>query len=299
MLVDRFNRRITNLRISVTDRCNLSCFYCHKEGQFCNTGIEMSPEEISEIAKAFRELGVKKVKITGGEPLLRRDIVEIVEMLPEFDEVSMTTNGILLDKYAFDLKDAGLSRVNISLDSLNPSKYKNLTGGEFKKVISGIETAVQAELTPIKLNMVVMKGINDDEVQEMIEFTSRFNRRGINVILQIIELLKLPNLEDYYFDIGLIENEVAKKAEDFRVRAMHHRRQYYLNGTAVEFVRPMDNTEFCYNCNRIRVTTDGKIKACLLRDDNLIDVKGLRGEELKKKIFEAVGLREPYFSGGD
>jgi cyclic pyranopterin phosphate synthase len=259
----------------------------------------MSPEEISEIAKAFRELGVKKVKITGGEPLLRRDIVEIVEMLPEFDEVSMTTNGILLDKYAFDLKDAGLSRVNISLDSLNPSKYKNLTGGEFKKVISGIETAVQAELTPIKLNMVVMKGINDDEVQEMIEFTSRFNRRGINVILQIIELLKLPNLEDYYFDIGLIENEVAKKAEDFRVRAMHHRRQYYLNGTAVEFVRPMDNTEFCYNCNRIRVTTDGKIKACLLRDDNLIDVKGLRGEELKKKIFEAVGLREPYFSGGD
>jgi cyclic pyranopterin phosphate synthase len=295
MLIDRFNRRITNLRISVTDKCNLRCFYCHKEGQFSNTGVEMTPEEIKEIALVFRELGVKKVKITGGEPLLRRDIVEIISLMPSFEEISMTTNGILLEKYAQELKESGLSRVNISLDTLSPETYRKLTGGNIEEVVKGLDSAVNAGLTPVKLNMVVMNGINHNEVEEMIEFISKYNSNGIKVILQVIELLKLPELEKYYYDIGSIEEIISAQANGFRVRSMHHRKQYFLNSSAVEFVRPIDNTEFCYNCNRIRITTDGKIKPCLLRDDNLVDIKGLKGDELKKKIFEAIGLREPYF----
>ncbi len=295
MLIDRFNREITNLRISVTDKCNLRCFYCHKEGFLSKKCDELTPGEIARIAQAFKDLGIKKVKITGGEPLVRRDIVEIIAEMPEFDEISMTTNGTLLERYAKDLKESGLNRVNISLDSLNPEKYRNLSKGKLEDVLKGLESAVEAKLTPVKLNMVVMKGINEDEVDDMIRFISEYNKEGLNVILQIIELLKLPGLESYWFDIGIIERKISAIAKGVRVRKMQKRKQYLLDEGAVEFVRPMDNTEFCYNCNRIRVTCDGKVKPCLLRSDNLVDVRGLEGEELKQKILKAVSLREPYF----
>ncbi|AGK62223.1 cyclic pyranopterin monophosphate synthase subunit MoaA [Archaeoglobus sulfaticallidus PM70-1] len=297
MLIDRFNRKITNLRISVTDACNLNCFYCHKEG-YCVKGSSpdvLSVEDIAEITKAFYELGIKKVKITGGEPLLRKDILDIISVMPDFEEISMTTNGTLLDKYAYELKDAGLNRVNISLDSLNPETYKKITGGELERVLSGLESAVNAGLTPVKLNMVVMKEVNEDEIDDMLEFTSKYNEDDVRVILQIIELLKLPELEDYYMDISSIEERIAKKAINFRIRSMQKRKQYHLGSSVVEFVKPVDNTEFCYNCNRIRITKDGKIKPCLMRNDNLVDVRGLKGYALKEKIFQAVNMREPYF----
>jgi|Deesub1362B_J571_1020462.scaffolds.fasta_scaffold00029_144 cyclic pyranopterin phosphate synthase len=295
MLIDRFNRKITNLRISVTDRCNLRCFYCHKEGFLSKKCDELTPDEISKIAQVFKDLGIKKVKITGGEPLVRQDIVEIIAEMPEFDEISMTTNGILLEKYAMDLKKSGLNRVNVSLDSLNPEKYRDLSRGKLEDVLRGLEAAVEAELTPVKLNMVVMKGINENEVNDMIHFISKYNKDGLNVILQLIELLKLPGLESYWFDIGIIENRISAIAKDVRVRKMQKRKQYLIDEGAIEFVRPTDNTEFCYNCNRIRVTCDGKVKPCLLRNDNLVDVRGLEGEELRQRILEAVNLRKPYF----
>ncbi len=298
MLIDRFNRKITNLRISVTDKCNLNCFYCHKEGFLSKGCDELSPGEIATIAQAFKDLGIKKVKITGGEPLVRRDIVEIITEMPKFEEISMTTNGILLERYAMDLKESGLNRVNVSLDSLVPEKYRKLSGGgKLEYVLAGLEAAVEAGLVPVKVNMVVMKGINEDEVDDIIHFLSKYNRDDVKVILQLIELLKLPGLENYWFDIGCIEKRISAVAKDVRVRKMQKRRQYLLDEGAVEFVRPMDNTEFCYNCNRIRVTCDGKIKPCLLRNDNLVDARGLKGEELKQKILEAVSLREPYFRG--
>ncbi len=297
MLIDRFNRKITNLRISVTDRCNLNCFYCHKEGIFQRSENELTSDEIKEITTAFKELGIKKVKITGGEPLLRNDIVEIVQKIPKFDEVSMTTNGILLEKYAFDLKESGLSRVNISLDTLNGEKFKSLTGGDIEKVFSGLACAIDAGLTPIKLNMVIMKEINENEVRDMIKFIFKLNKNGINVILQLIELLKLPGLKKHYFDIGIIEREVAREANEVRIRSMQRRKQYYMDGGIIEFVRPVDNTEFCFNCNRIRVTADGKIKPCLLRNDNLVDIRGVKGKELRNRIMKAINLREPYFKG--
>jgi cyclic pyranopterin phosphate synthase len=297
MLVDRFNRKITNLRISVTDRCNLNCFYCHKEGFLSKGCDELSADEISRIAYAFKKLGVKKVKITGGEPLVRRDIVDVIAALPAFDEISMTTNGILLEDYATELKEGGLDRINISIDSLKAGNYQRLSGGRLDRVLSGLEAAIEADLTPVKVNMVVMKGINDGEVDDMIDFLSRYNGEDESpkVILQLIELLKLPGLEGYWYDIGLIEDRISARAKGVRVRRMHGRRQYVIDGGVVEFVRPMDNTEFCYNCNRIRVTCDGKIKPCLLRSDNLVDVRGLEGRELERRIIEAVRLREPYF----
>jgi cyclic pyranopterin phosphate synthase len=253
---------------------------------------EMSVEEIALICKAFYDLGVEKVKITGGEPLLRKDIVEIVQEMPPFKDISIVTNGILLSKLAYDLKDAGLDRVNVSLDTLNESKYKIITGKNMlKNVIEGIYSACDAGLFPIKLNMVVLKGINDDEVEDILEFASKFNKDGINVILQLIEVVNMP---DYYVDLSELESRFSKIAEKVIVRGLHSRKQYVFGNKAVEFVRPFHG-EFCMHCTRIRVTSDGKIKPCLLRNDNLVDLRGLSYEEMIKAIKKAVALREPFF----
>ncbi len=298
MLIDRFGRIITNLRIAITMKCNLNCIYCHREGQKESkkeNKTEMSVEEISKIAKAFKELGIKKVKITGGEPLLRRDVCDIISSMPDFKEISMTTNGIYLSKLAWDLKDSGLDRVNVSLDSLRRDVYKYITrGGDVNKVIDGIATACDAKLTPIKVNMVILKGLNDDQVSEMMEFISNMNSESIKTILQVIEILKLPGLEKYYKDITNLEKEIASKAEAVILRGMHFRRQYKIGNVVVEFIKPVNNREFCMHCNRIRVTSDGKVKPCLMRDEG-IKVVGLEGKELINAIKKAVNLREPYY----
>ncbi len=293
MLVDAFGRRITNLRISVTSRCNLNCFYCHQEGY--SSDKELTPDEISEIAAAFKSLGIRKVKITGGEPLIRKDIVEIVEKLPEFDEVSMTTNGVRLSKYAPDLKEAGLSRVNVSLDTLDGEKYRAMTrGGKIERVIDGIHEAVSAGLTPVKINMVLVSGFNLEEVDRMVDFVRRF--RG-NVILQLIELVSLNYNGEGHFDVYELAKRFERNAKEVRVRSMQRRKQYVFDDYAVELVKPVDNSEFCSACNRIRVTADGKIKPCLMRNDNLVDIRGLEGESLINAIKKAVMLREPYYRG--
>lgn len=293
MLVDRFDRRITNLRISVTSRCNLNCFYCHREGY--DASNELTPDEIAEIAKAFRKLGVEKLKITGGEPLVRQDIVEIVEKLPEFKEISMTTNGIRLSEIAHDLKKAGLDRVNVSLDTLDGRKYSYATrGGRIERVISGIEAAVDAELTPIKLNMVLIDGFNLDEIDRMVEFAKQFEG---NVIVQFIELVNLNYNGEGHFDVYTLVHKFEKGAKEVRIRGMQKRKQFIFDKYAVEFVKPVDNSEFCMACNRIRVTADGKVKPCLMRNDNLVDIRGLKGENLKRAIMKALNLREPYYRG--
>ena len=291
MLVDRYGRAIRHLRISVTTRCNLNCIYCHMEGEN-PSGNEMSVDEIAKICKAFYDLGVQKVKITGGEPLLRKDIVEIVQEMPPFKDISIVTNGTLLSKLAYELKEAGLHRVNVSLDTLNEDRYKLITGKNMlKKVIDGIYSAYDAELFPIKLNMVVLKGINDDEIDGLLEFSSKFNRSEIRVILQLIEVVNMPN---YYFDPSKLESKFSSIAERIIVRGLHGRKQYIFKNKAVEFVRPFHG-EFCMHCTRIRVTSDGRIKPCLLRNDNLVDLRGLSYEETIKAIKRAVALREPFF----
>jgi len=289
MLVDRFGRPIKHLRISVTSKCNMNCIYCHNEGMK-NVGEDMSLDEIVEICKAFHSLGVEKVKITGGEPLVRRDIVEIVAEMPKFKEISMVTNGYYLSKFAEELKEVGLDRVNVSLDTLNPETYKFITGVKgLEKVLDGIESAYNAGLTPIKLNMVVMKGINEHEIEDILSYTTKFNRNGINVILQLIEIV---GFDEYYFSLDDIEEKFKRLAKIVITRNLHARRQYILGDRAVEFIRPF-HAKFCMHCTRMRVTADGKLKPCLMRDVT-VDVRGLKGEELFKAIKKAVELREPY-----
>jgi len=300
ILEDSYGRRVTGLRISITDRCNLSCMYCHNEGADCcargPVGNEMKPELICGIVREAAKFGVNKIKFSGGEPLFRKDFEEILSCLPPLKEVSATTNGILLEKRARTLKAAGLDRVNVSLDSLVPEKYERITGaspGSLEKVIRGIDSAVEAGLTPVKLNMVLLKGINDDEIDSMMEFIRPY--KGM-VILQLIELMDIdPKLSKYMIDSKALEKSLAERASEVKVRHLHHRRKYIIDGVEVEFVRPMDNSEFCAYCSRLRVTADGKFKPCLLVNDNLVDVMGAKNsEEIEELLKLAVSRRKPY-----
>lgn len=302
MLYDRFSRPLTSMRISITQRCNLDCIYCHREGVFEKAAVEMTPEEICRIAAVCTKNGVRKVKITGGEPLLRSDVCEIVEKISGIHgikDISMTTNGVLLEEYAHELKKAGLNRINVSLDTLKPEVFSMITGGgNLKQVIDGIDEAIKAGLKPVKLNMVVMRGINEKEVRGLVK---RYSRE--DVVLQLIELMNTDNefFEKYFYDLDEIERGFEGEAEEVEVRKfMQGRRKYVLNGAQVEIVKPMHNTEFCASCTRIRITADGKFKPCLMRSDNLVDFlapmrKGAGEEELEELLKEAMEKREPYF----
>lgn len=303
MLRDPYGRPVRSIRVSVTRKCNLRCFYCHREGEEEKALTEMTADEICNIIKIAASFGVNKVKLTGGEPLLRADIIEVVSRirgLRGIREIAMTTNGVLLEEYALDLRAAGLDRVNISLDTLNPDKYSQITGlNALTKVLSGIKEAKRVGFSPIKLNMVILRGVNDDEVERMITFAEE------NALtLQIIELESKDEDEiyrEYHVELDKIEEYFLKRAEKVTVRRMHHRKKYRLSsGGEVEVVKPMHNTEFCSHCNRLRVTSDGKLKPCLFRNDNLVDIvgpmrKGASEEALRKIFIEAVKLREPYF----
>ena len=167
-LRDSYGRPVTNLRISLTSRCNLSCIYCHAEGEK-NPDTDMSTEEIIGIMNVAAKFGIRSIKFTGGEPLIRPDILDIIQAVPKGIESSITTNGVLLAGMAEGLKKAGLRRVNVSLDSLNPGTYKRITGCDrLGDVLAGIDAALMAGLTPVKLNMVVLSGINDNEIDDFL-----------------------------------------------------------------------------------------------------------------------------------
>jgi len=302
VLYDRFGREIRSLRISITQRCNLNCFYCHREGEE-SPRTEMTVDEIGTLISLASRLDISKVKITGGEPLIRKDITEIIEECAgKMEEVSLTTNGILLADRADELSNAGLNRVNISLDSLKGETYRRITGVDaLERVLEGVRAAKDAGLVPVKLNTVLLKGINDQELDEMIKFAEREG-----AILQLIELeTSRDNLNDgfysrYHVDMHEIEEQLKIRAERIVSRRMHHRMKYYLP-TEVEVVRPMHNSEFCANCTRIRITSDGWVKPCLLTNKGNVDILGpLRSgaseEELTELFIKAVRNREPYWS---
>jgi len=289
-LKDPYNRPVSNLRISLTPKCNLSCIYCHAEGERTPANT-MSAAEIAEVLRVASKFNIIHVKFTGGEPLLRDDLEDIISSVPENMEASLTTNGILLADRADDLKEAGLSRVNVSLDSLNPLTYKRISGSDrLGEVLSGISAALEAGLTPIKLNMVVLRGINDSEVDDFLAFV-RGNR---NLILQLIELMQFNDCT-YHGDLTGLEHDLAERSKTIFTRRMHHRKKYCLDGAEVEVVRPLHNTEFCAFCNRLRVTSDGKLKPCLLRTDNHVDIRGKVGVELEALFREAIRRREPFY----
>lgn len=304
MIRDSYRRPVSSVRISITQRCNLNCFYCHREGEDYNSHIEMTPEEIQRIVGVVSSFNIRKVKLTGGEPLLRNDILDIVKRIkniPEISEVSMTTNGTLLNKLANNLKDSGLSRINVSLDTLESETYKLITGiNGIKIIVQGIKKAIKVGLLPVKINMVILRGINDSQIWDMIEFSKKND-----LILQLIELesaLEDEFYKKYHADLFRIENDLEREAEKIIVRRMHHRKKYFLHGGGeVEVVKPMHNTEFCRKCNRIRITSDGRFKPCLFRSDNLIDflnpMRNKASDETLRELFvKAVKRRKPYFT---
>ncbi|MEM3403521.1 MAG: GTP 3',8-cyclase MoaA [Nitrososphaeria archaeon] len=303
MLLDLYNRPVYNLRISVTSKCNLKCFYCHSEGSLNKENKEISINGIIMISKLAASYGVKTVKLTGGEPLYRKDIIEIVKSIfsiKSFTEVSMVTNGQFLKEYSKQLKDAGLKRVNVSLPSLDSEKYEKITGGEVNRVLEGINEAVKSGLNPVKLNMVLLKGINDDEVDSMIEYAAKSG-----CILQIIELEPVRISKNLYSEfhkpIDGVEEKLSKISKSIQFRDdMHKRKIFQLDSTKVEVVHPIENTEFCYHCNRLRVTYDGLLKPCLMVSGNEVDVsKYLDNKDydgLRNAFLRSVLLRKPFWT---
>jgi len=281
---------VTNIRISLTQTCDQNCLYCHQEGQWAGyENDELPTEKVIEIIEVAKSRGVEKVKFTGGEPLLRPDLEEIISKTsPRLKDVSITTNGTQLAEKAQPLYEAGLDRVNVSLDSLDPETYRSITGGAVDNVVEGIDAAVKSGLYPVKVNVVALRGVNDeDNFKSMIEFA-----KEKDVIVQFIELLDTgePYFEKYHHDLIEVERSLAERAEDIRRRQMHNRAKYFFDGAEVEVVRPVENADFCRNCTRLRVTSDGKFKPCLMRSDNLVDTDG----DVESAFLEAVKRRAPY-----
>jgi cyclic pyranopterin phosphate synthase len=306
MMKDLYGREVTSLRLSVTQKCNLNCFYCHNEGQE-RSDLEMTADEIEAIAKAASSLGIKKLKLTGGEPLVRQDIVEIVHRVSRhMDETSLVTNGVHLAQYAYELKRAGLARINIGLSSLDNDNYQRITGKPcLSSAIEGVQVASQQGFSLLKINMVVLRDVNEDEIAKFAQFCSENN-----LILQLIEL-EVPKeateqtfYHRYHFDLTPLENDLGERAIKIKTRQLHHRKQYLLPWNkglvTIEIVRSMHNTEFCRYCSRIRMTSDGKLKPCLWTQDGLVDIgklmrDGREEAEIKGAFIEAIRKRKPYW----
>lgn len=265
----------------------------------------MSVEEIVRIAKVAIGLGITRVKLTGGEPLMREDLPQIIAEISTvagLRDLSLSTNGLLLAGMAKQLHQSGLKRVNVSLPSLNPGTYRKLTGGNLSDALAGIKAAIDTGFCPVKLNMVVLKDANVDDIPSMVEYAGKNG-----TVLQLIELDPI-NVSSRYYDEkhrNLDDQEATLLAKAVNVEQrpfMHNRRIYHLPNATVEVVHPIENSDFCMHCTRLRVTSDGKLKPCLMRNDNLTDIltpirKGAADEELKELFVKANLLREPYNKG--
>ncbi|HDN81015.1 MAG TPA: GTP 3',8-cyclase MoaA [Chloroflexi bacterium] len=302
--VDAFNRSISYIRISVTDRCNLRCVYCMpEEGVKLRKHEEiLTFEEIETVVKAAASLGITKVRLTGGEPLVRKGIVELVRKIasvPGVEDLAMTTNGTLLAQYAQALKEAGLKRVNVSLDSLRPERFRRITRlGNLEDVLRGIEAARKVGLTPVKVNMVVIDGLNRDEVVDFARLTLEDEWH-----VRFIELMPIgPNVEVNhrgYVPMSEVRQEIEEALGSLipaRITGNGPARYYRLKGApgTIGFITPISE-HFCYRCNRLRLTADGRLRPCLLSDYE-IDLKGaLRSgagvKEIARLMKEAVLLK--------
>ncbi|UCC32995.1 MAG: GTP 3',8-cyclase MoaA [Candidatus Bathyarchaeota archaeon] len=303
VLVDNYGRPTLSLRIAVTQNCNLRCGYCHREGETTTSNPEeMTEDEIVGITEVAISLGITRVKLTGGEPLHRKDIVDIISRINKLrglQDLAITTNGCFLASLAKDLAAAGLRRVNVNIPTLDTEKYRNLTGGNLRNVINGIREAVRVGLFPVKLNMVLLRDVNTTEIERMISFAEQ-----TGTILQLIELEPINVSKEYYkkhhYELDEVENRLKKEAYEVKTRKhMQNRRIYFLPRAKVEVVHPIENTEFCQHCTRLRVTSNGKLKPCLLKNGNLVDVltpmrNGADDKELTQLFIEAVKRREPY-----
>tara|TARA_B100000315_G_scaffold186281_1_gene175619 strand:+ start:6137 stop:7120 length:984 start_codon:yes stop_codon:yes gene_type:complete len=301
MLKDKFNRTIKYLRISLTESCNLHCFYCrsNQDNAFSSCQSYLTPDETLLIIRAFSELGISHVRLSGGEPLLRKDVcllVKEISRLSGIEDISLTTNGILLEKFAPLLKSAGLHRLNISLDSLLPAKFKEITnGGDLKKVLKGIDSALASGLTPIKINMVVMRGINDDELIPIIKFCLKKR-----LILRLIEFMPIgttsSEVKERHIPTKEIHEKVAKyfSLEKTTFKGPGPAWYEYVKGDGlfIGFISAVSQ-HFCKTCNRVRLMASGKLHLCLGHENQvdlaaLIRRPGISVEDLKEHIQSVV-----------
>lgn len=306
---DAFGRPMTYLRISLTDRCNLRCVYCMPAigMKFAPRQELLTDDEILAVVRAAAKIGFSKIRLTGGEPTVRPHVVDLVREIaatPGIDDVAMTTNGLLLGRLAHALKEAGLKRVNVSIDSLQPERFTRITrGGKIEKVWEGIAAAEDAGLTPIKLNAVVVRGQNDDEVADLAALT--FARPWQ---MRYIEVMPLEGVGEVH-DAGLVTTaetiELIEAAhgplEGLQAPPGDPARIYRLAGAegTIGFISPVSQP-FCAFCNRIRLTADGKLRLCLLRNDE-VDVREiLRGGGSEDELIERIRLgvwRKPWGHG--
>ena len=293
-LFDQYNRRIDYFRISVTDRCNLRCLYCMpKEGIKPKAHSQiLSYEEIKRFAEAAVAAGVSKIRLTGGEPLVRKDIVKLVGMLatiPGVADLALSTNGLLLGEYAAALKEAGLRRVNISLDSLNPEIYQKLTRfGNVGQVVSGIEKALEFGLKPVKVNTVLLKGLNDDP-RDFIKLIYDYP-----VHVRFIELMPISELKnaDYFVSIDELKSRLVRYGRLKPAKGPQGAgpAEYVtLDGAlgTIGFISAISN-HFCAACNRLRLTPDGKLRACLFSDAEFDIRPVLRDNYSEKEIIASI-----------
>ncbi|MGC5328634.1 GTP 3',8-cyclase MoaA [Brevibacillus sp. SYSU BS000544] len=302
-LVDRFGRIHDYLRISVTDRCNLRCVYCMPA-----EGVEFQPhscilrfEEIVEVVKHAASLGVKRLRLTGGEPLVRKDIEKLVYQLAsinEIEDIALTTNGIFLAQKAKVLKDVGLNRVNISLDTMKSERYLAITrGGELKRVLEAIEASIEVGFSPIKLNVVLMRGINDDEVNDFLRLTMHW---PINV--RFIEFMPIGETSDEWRSRYLPLSTVLESAKEMGFTDVK-KDSVFGNGPSENYrlpnavgtfglIHPVSD-HFCNNCNRLRLTADGNLKSCLYWQDEVNVRSYINNPMAMKQLFYKVISAKP------
>ena len=303
MLIDHYGRSITYLRISLTDRCNLRCAYCipNTSANWIPQENLLTADEIIKVVKAAASLGVSKIRLTGGEPLIRTDVIEIVQRISaisEIKDIGLTTNAILLEKLAKPLVDAGLNRVNISLDTLDPHKFHRITRlGHFSKTWNGILAAENAGLLPIKLNTVVVGGLNDNELPSLARLTVEHPWQ-----VRFIELMPVGNQQDwgddmpYGSDRYVSVQQMHKQLADLHLEPIERAesegpaRTFRIPGApgTIGFISPLGE-HFCESCNRLRLTADGSLRACLLIDGE-ISVRDIlrKGGDITAIIQQAV-----------
>ena len=287
-------KKVNYLRVSVTDRCNFNCIYCrpYERVKILDRAEILSFEEITKFIRLAARWGIKKIRITGGEPLIRKDIVKLVSMISkikEIEEITLTTNGTRLENFAGDLKRGGLSRVNVSLNSLNRKKFVQVTGyDELPKVLRGIRAAMKVGLEPIKINVVVLKGINDEEVNNFVEFSQKNS-----LSVRFIEYMPINGVGDkkWYISNEDIRKIIEKKWGKLKLTSFPGAgpAEYFTfkeNSIPIGFISFITHP-FCKSCNRLRLTSEGKLRPCLISNFE-IDIKdALRGDDKKiKELFD-------------
>ncbi len=298
-MLDRYGRNITYLRLSVTELCNLRCRYCMPEEGVCKKehGEMLTEEEIVLAVETAAELGVNKLRITGGEPLVKKNIVSICERtaaVPGIREVCMTTNGVLLPKLARPLREAGVRRLNISLDTLDADKFRYITRlGSLDDTLRGIETALETGFDRIKLNAVLIGGFNDDEIASLADLTRRWP-----VDLRFIELMPMLDSPAFGPEAFLPCEQVLRTLPELEEEPRDGgvARLYRLPGAQgrIGLISPL-SSHFCGECNRIRLTADGKLKPCL-HGKAEFPIKGLNREQMREQ-FRAAMLAKPEWHG--